>query len=109
MKLFSAKRKPVEELYDVEADPHEVKNLAADPAFQKVLGELRAALTKWQLEIGDLGLVPESEILRREKAAGSAYDILPGAPPAAAGHPTSWRAAKRRSCRWRRSGRAPTS
>ena len=79
MKLFSAKRKPVEELYDVEADPHEVKNLAADPAFQKVLGELRSALTKWQLEIGDLGLVPESEILRREKTAGSAYDILHGA------------------------------
>lgn len=79
MKLFSAKQKPVEELYDVEADPHEVKNLAADPAFQKELAELRAALTEWQLQIGDLGLVPESEILRRETAAGSAFDILHGA------------------------------
>jgi arylsulfatase A-like enzyme len=78
MHLFSADRKPVEELYDAEADPHEVNNLADDPAYGEVLGELRMAMTEWQLQIGDLGLMPESEILRREKNAGSAFDILHG-------------------------------
>ena len=76
--LYIAPQKPVEELYDLETDPHEVKNLAADPAHAEKLAELRGALTAWQLEIGDLGLVPESEIEHREPAAGSAFAILHG-------------------------------
>lgn len=78
MSLFSARRKPVEELYDLKNDPHEINNLAGDPAQEEVLAELRAALTEWQMKVGDLGLMPESEILRREKAAGSAFGILHG-------------------------------
>lgn len=78
MALFSASRKPVEELYDLENDPHEINNLAADPTHADKLEELRGALREWQLEIGDLGLMPESEILRRGKAAGSAFAILHG-------------------------------
>ena len=78
MSLFSASRKPFEELYDLKSDPHEINNLAGDPAQGEVLAELRAALTGWQMKVGDLGLMPESEILRREKAAGSAFDILHG-------------------------------
>ncbi|PAW63217.1 MAG: sulfatase [Verrucomicrobiia bacterium Tous-C2TDCM] len=74
--LYVAPVKPVEELYDLQTDPHELTNLAADPAHSKKLAELRAALSSWQLEIGDLGLVPESEIQRREAAAGSAFAIL---------------------------------
>ena len=73
---FVAPRKPVEELYDLESDPHEITNLAADPTLASTLAELRTALTHWQIEIGDLGLVPESEIERREAAAGSAFAIL---------------------------------
>jgi len=76
--LFIAPQKPVEELYDLEGDPHEVRNLAADSAHAGKLAELREALTAWQLEIGDLGLVPESEIERREAASGSAFAILQG-------------------------------
>ena len=30
--------KPKEELYDVAADPHQVNNLADDPAFRGILG-----------------------------------------------------------------------
>jgi len=78
MALFSAPRKPVEELYDLESDPHEIHNLAEDPAHAEKLDELRGSLRDWQLQIGDLGLMPESEILRREKAAGSAFAILHG-------------------------------
>ncbi len=42
--LFAADTKPIEELYDLEADPHEVKNLAADPVHIATLRELRSKL-----------------------------------------------------------------
>jgi hypothetical protein len=40
--------RPREELYDLEKDPHELKNVAADPADQKVLADLRIRLKEWQ-------------------------------------------------------------
>ena len=40
--------RPREELYDLEKDPHELKNVAADPAYQKVLADLRSRLKEWQ-------------------------------------------------------------
>ncbi|MBA4148789.1 MAG: sulfatase [Verrucomicrobia bacterium] len=64
-KLFFAPTKPKEELYDCEADPHEVKNLANDPKHAKKLKELRAALDKWIKETKDLGAVPETELIKR--------------------------------------------
>lgn len=76
--LYSSGSKPAEELYDLEADPNEVNNLADDPKYTGKLEHLRETLFNWQLEIGDLGLIPESEILEREKEAGSAYAILHG-------------------------------
>tara|TARA_R110002096_G_scaffold4493_4_gene20775 strand:- start:4949 stop:6817 length:1869 start_codon:yes stop_codon:yes gene_type:complete len=75
-KLFSAETKPAEEFYDLEADPHEIHNLANDPQYEKQIAEMRSALRQWQNETGDLGLLPESEIAIREKAAGSRYEIL---------------------------------
>lgn len=78
MALFSAERKPVKELYDLEKDPHEINNLADDPAYAEKLKELEEALFAWQLSIGDLGLIPESEIDVREEGAGSTYGILHG-------------------------------
>lgn len=38
---------PAEELYDLEADPHEVHNLAASPRHQRVLRRLRRVLEEW--------------------------------------------------------------
>lgn len=78
MALFSAGSKPAEELYDLESDPHEVNNLAGDPDYAGKLAEMKNALFEWQLQIGDLGLLPESEIAVREAAVGSAYAILHG-------------------------------
>jgi N-sulfoglucosamine sulfohydrolase len=49
--------RPKEELYDLASDPHEVKNLAADPAQEKVLGELRAKLKAWQQKTNDPWLI----------------------------------------------------
>jgi arylsulfatase A-like enzyme len=40
--LFAAAEKPIEELYDVRADPDEVHNLAKDPAHAQALTGLRA-------------------------------------------------------------------
>jgi len=57
----------------VNADPHEVRNLAGVATFAPVLGEMRAALEKWIVETGDLGAVPETELIRR----GLVADKLP--------------------------------
>ena len=65
--LFSAKEKPVEELYDLHRDPHEINNLAQDPKYRKKIDEMRQALAQWQREIGDIGLVPEAEISIAER------------------------------------------
>ena len=78
MTLFSAKEKPVEELYDTHADPSEINNLAGDRAFSQRLGEMRHALSEWQNEIGDIGLIPEAEIEILEQDAGSRFEILHG-------------------------------
>ncbi|MEM6911204.1 MAG: sulfatase-like hydrolase/transferase [Verrucomicrobiota bacterium] len=48
---------PPEELYDTQADPHEVKNLAASQPEK--LAEMRAHLRAHILETRDLGFLPE--------------------------------------------------
>lgn len=63
--LFFAARKPVEELYDAEGDPDEVRNLAGDPKYQDILKTMRAALDRWTAETHDLGAIPERELVRR--------------------------------------------
>ena len=39
--LFAAAEKPIEELYDIQTDPDEVRNLAGDPAQRDTLKRLR--------------------------------------------------------------------
>lgn len=58
-----ADKRPAEELFDTEADPHEVQNLASDPAYREVLERHRIALEQWQREVGDLGMVPENTMV----------------------------------------------
>lgn len=57
--------KPVEELYDMEADPDNVVNLADRPEHKKTLETMRAQLREWQLAIHDSALLPEAERDRR--------------------------------------------
>jgi N-sulfoglucosamine sulfohydrolase len=66
-KLFFAPTKPEEELYDTQADHHEVNNLAGSPApeHQEKLKELRLALDAWMQETNDLGAVPEADLVKR--------------------------------------------
>ena len=63
--LLMFEPRPVEELYDTEADPHEIENLARDPACDAELKRMRAALDEWLREVGDLGDIPEAEMVRR--------------------------------------------
>ena len=56
-------RKPAEELYDIEADPDNTTNLAADPAHRDEIVRLRAALRQHVIEIRDNGLLPEGSPL----------------------------------------------
>ena len=55
--------RPIEELYDVNADPHELHNLAEDPAHADQLAELRGRLDTWMAETNDQGREPESEAM----------------------------------------------
>lgn len=60
-------RKPFEELYDLQSDPWETKNLAADSAHLVDLERLRTAQDAWMLEKRDLGLIPEAQRLALAK------------------------------------------
>ncbi|MBI5770647.1 MAG: sulfatase [Verrucomicrobia bacterium] len=53
--LFAADTKPVEELFDLTSDPHEVKNLASDSRHAAKLRELRTLVDQWVVESGDKG------------------------------------------------------
>lgn len=64
-KLFFAPGKPEEELYEVAADPDQVKNLAGDPKYRAKLKELRAALDEWIAKTEDMGAIPEGELIKR--------------------------------------------
>lgn len=56
---FFEPTKPIEELYDTAADPHEVNNLAGDPRHADVLQRMRQAHLEWCRETKDIGLIPE--------------------------------------------------
>ncbi|MEO0448637.1 MAG: sulfatase/phosphatase domain-containing protein, partial [Verrucomicrobiota bacterium] len=73
---FDLPSKPLEELYDTQADPHEMENLAEDPEQAERLATMRTACLQWQFDIRDIGLLPESEIEIRESSIGPRYEIL---------------------------------
>jgi len=55
---FMASKKPPIELFDLKKDPHEINNLADDPAYAEIKKTLLAELTKWRKEvIDDQGIV----------------------------------------------------
>jgi N-sulfoglucosamine sulfohydrolase len=68
--LFFLPEKPEEELYDVNADPHEVNNLAGSPKHQQVLKKMRQALLDWQKQTRDLGHIPEEKLWEMVRPGG---------------------------------------
>ena len=71
-KLFMASRRPAVELYDLGEDPHELRNLAASPAYQEIRGRLSAILDRWIEETKDQGEVPEDTVPEEFKYRGNA-------------------------------------
>lgn len=57
--------RPEEELYDVNADPYEIHNLAAEPQYAGRLVEMRQRLDTWMEQTGDQG---------REREPPAMYD-----------------------------------
>lgn len=58
---YFADERPAEELYDLKNDPHQIKNLANDPAYTKELKRHREILQHWIKKTDDKGRYPESE------------------------------------------------
>lgn len=54
--------RPPEELYNLETDPHEINNLAADPQYRAELLKHRSILDDWTVETDDQGQYPESSV-----------------------------------------------
>ncbi len=67
-----------EELYDLNADPWELVNLAKDPAHVATLKALSAECDHWQLEVRDAHLMPEAMLDVAEQTAGSRWMVLHG-------------------------------
>ena len=57
--------KPAEELYDLEADPDEVNNLATSKDHSDVMKRMRRAHRNWAAKVRDVGFLPEAEIYSR--------------------------------------------
>ena len=51
----------MEELYDWQADPLQLHNLAGDPNHSGMLEKLRGRLDQWISETGDQGQKPETD------------------------------------------------
>jgi arylsulfatase A-like enzyme len=68
------KKKPVEELYDLEADRDEVSNLASSAKYQHVLIRMRVAHEQWEKRIKDVGFLSEWEMHARSKGT-SPYEM----------------------------------
>ena len=65
--------KPAEELYRLADDPHEINNLADDPAHTERLNQLRAILKGEMLATRDTGLIPEG-MMRRLAGEQTIYE-----------------------------------
>lgn len=63
--LWMRTTRPPEELYDTVTDPHQIDNLAADPAHEQTLARMRRAQSDWMTRINDQGLINEAEMIQR--------------------------------------------
>jgi arylsulfatase A-like enzyme len=75
-----------EELYDLQSDPHEIRNLAKSPEHQKTLERLRTVLDKWIEETNDQGRELEPADLAARKGV-TKTDTHPNTGYVADGHP----------------------
>ena len=63
--LWMRTSRPAEELYDTMTDPHQIRNLVADPPHRDILERMRKSLTDWMARTNDQGLIDEAEMIQR--------------------------------------------
>jgi N-sulfoglucosamine sulfohydrolase len=63
--LWMRTSRPAEELYDTQADPHQIRDLSAEPAHRATLERMRHAVTEWMARTSDQGLINEPEMIQR--------------------------------------------
>lgn len=56
------KTKPAEELFDLDKDPFEIKDISKNPENALILKKMRMALDSFQRATGDMGFVPEKDL-----------------------------------------------
>jgi arylsulfatase A-like enzyme len=59
---YTASRRPPEELYDLQEDPHELRNLALSQPESSVVRQMRGTLDRWIRDTGDRGAQPEERL-----------------------------------------------
>ena len=62
--LWFRTTKAEEELFDTENDPHELNNIANDPAYAEILNTLRVECKRWMKAIDDKGLIDEKDLIK---------------------------------------------
>lgn len=72
--IFWRVPKAPEELYDLQTDPDEVRNLAGSAEHAEILKRLRQAQREQALKTRDLGFLPEGEIHSRSQGS-TPYDM----------------------------------
>jgi arylsulfatase A-like enzyme len=63
---YYAANKPIEELYHLESDPHQINNLALSPRYATELKRHRHILLDWIAKTDDKGAYPESDTAIKE-------------------------------------------
>jgi hypothetical protein len=61
--LWFDSTKPEIELYDINADPEQINNIAHLQEYQNEINTMLVALENWQKSIDDKGDIPEAELL----------------------------------------------
>lgn len=65
--------RPAEELYLIADDPHNVRNLAAGPAYRDILRKMRKDALNFCIEYKDSGFIPEGQLFGAFKETGKVY------------------------------------
>jgi len=71
-------KRPREELYDLKSDPHQVKNVAADPKYAAARAELEGRLLAELKRTGDPRLVDDGKFFETPPMSGPAPAETPG-------------------------------
>jgi arylsulfatase A-like enzyme len=73
-------KRPREELYDLKADPHQTKNVAADSAYATTRAKLERQLLDELKRTGDPRLVDDGRFFETPPMSGPTRDLPPAAP-----------------------------